>query len=32
MDVEFKYDDEDSTPGDAKLIVKQARPYPGRGK
>ena len=27
MDVEFKYDDEDSTPGDAKLIVKQARPY-----
>jgi pyruvate, water dikinase len=31
MDVEFKYDDEDSTPGDAKLIVKQARPYPGRG-
>jgi len=32
MDVEFKYDDEDGTPGDPKLIVKQARPYPGRGK
>jgi pyruvate, water dikinase len=29
MDVEFKFDDEDS-PGEApKLVVKQARPYPG---
>jgi phosphoenolpyruvate synthase/pyruvate phosphate dikinase len=31
MDVEFKFDDE--APGEvAKLAVKQARPYPGRGK
>jgi hypothetical protein len=31
MDVEFKFDD-DATPGEpAKLAVKQARPYPGRG-
>jgi hypothetical protein len=29
MDVEFKYDDEDGTPGDPKLVVKQARPYAG---
>lgn len=32
MDVEFKFDDEGATPGDAKLYVKQARPHPGRGK
>lgn len=29
MDVEFKFDDEDS-PGEVKLLVKQARPYPGQ--
>jgi hypothetical protein len=29
MDVEFKYDDEDGTPGVPKLVVKQARPYAG---
>jgi pyruvate, water dikinase len=29
MDVEFKFDSADG--GDAKLYVKQARPYPGRG-
>jgi hypothetical protein len=32
MDVEFKFDDEDSTDGKAHLLVKQARPYPGRNK
>jgi hypothetical protein len=32
MDIEFKFDDED-TPGEpAHLLVKQARPYPGRGE
>ena len=32
MDVEFKFDD-DGAPGEApKLAVKQARPYPGRGR
>lgn len=31
MDVEFKFDD-DETPGSPTLFVKQARPYPGRGK
>ncbi len=31
MDVEFKFDD-DQTPGTPALYVKQARPYPGRGK
>jgi hypothetical protein len=31
MDVEFKFDDEGSSDGKAKLFVKQARPYPGRG-
>lgn len=31
MDVEFKFDDE-ATPGAPTLYVKQARPYPGRGK
>jgi hypothetical protein len=31
MDVEFKFDDRDSTDGKAHLFVKQARPYPGRG-
>lgn len=31
MDVEFKFDD-DATPGNATLFVKQARPYPGRGQ
>jgi hypothetical protein len=31
MDVEFKFDDDGSTDGRAKLFVKQARPYPGRG-
>lgn len=30
MDVEFKFDDEDSTDGKAHLLIKQARPYPGR--
>jgi len=29
MDVEFKFDDEDSPGETPKLIVKQARPYPG---
>jgi pyruvate,water dikinase len=29
MDVEFKFDDEDSPGEPPKLIVKQARPYPG---
>lgn len=29
MDVEFKFDDEDS-PGQVRLLVKQARPYPGQ--
>jgi pyruvate,water dikinase len=32
MDVEFKYDDEDSPGEPAKLVVKQARPHPGRGQ
>lgn len=32
MDVEFKFEDEDSPGEPAKLLVKQARPYPGRGK
>jgi hypothetical protein len=31
MDVEFKFDDDDSSDGRAHLFVKQARPYPGRG-
>lgn len=31
MDVEFKFDD-DATPGNATLYIKQARPYPGRGQ
>jgi hypothetical protein len=31
MDVEFKFDDMDSSDGTARLYVKQARPYPGRG-
>ena len=30
MDVEFKFDDE-ATPGEPTLYIKQARPYPGRG-
>jgi len=30
MDVEFKFDDEDSPGETPKLIVKQARPYPGQ--
>jgi hypothetical protein len=29
MDVEFKFDDEDSPGETPKLVVKQARPYPG---
>jgi pyruvate, water dikinase len=32
MDVEFKYDDEESSGEPAKLLVKQARPHPGRGQ
>jgi pyruvate, water dikinase len=32
MDVEFKFDDEDSPGETPKLIVKQARPYPGPKK
>ena len=32
MDVEFKFDDADFTDGQAHLLVKQARPYPGRGQ
>jgi pyruvate,water dikinase len=33
MDVEFKFDDEDNAPGvGATLLVKQARPYRGRGQ
>jgi hypothetical protein len=32
MDVEFKYDDEDSPGQEARLLIKQARPHPGRGK
>jgi hypothetical protein len=31
MDVEFKFDDMDGTPGEPHLFIKQARPYPGRG-
>jgi len=31
MDVEFKFDDMDGTPGEPVLFIKQARPYPGRG-
>lgn len=31
MDVEFKFDDADSADGRPQLLVKQARPYPGRG-
>ncbi|MFT3712746.1 MAG: PEP/pyruvate-binding domain-containing protein [Archangium sp.] len=31
MDCEFKFDD-DATPGNATLYIKQARPYPGRGQ
>jgi len=31
MDVEFKFDDE-ATPGSPTLYIKQARPYPGRGR
>lgn len=30
MDVEFKFDDEESSDG-AQLFIKQARPHPGRG-
>jgi hypothetical protein len=30
MDVEFKYEDEGSPDGKAHLLVKQARPHPGR--
>jgi hypothetical protein len=30
MDVEFKFDD-DGAGGTARLFIKQARPYPGRG-
>lgn len=32
MDVEFKFDDEDSTDGASHLLVKQARPYPSPEK
>jgi hypothetical protein len=32
MDIEFKFDDEDSKDGLPHLLVKQARPYPGRGQ
>jgi Pyruvate phosphate dikinase, AMP/ATP-binding domain len=32
MDVEFKFDDEDSEDGKAHLVIKQARPYPGGDK
>lgn len=32
MDVEFKFDDADAPGQAATLWVKQARPYPGRGK
>ena len=31
MDVEFKFDDMEGTPGEPTLFIKQARPYPGRG-
>jgi len=32
MDIEFKFDDEEN-PGEApELFIKQARPYPGRGR
>jgi len=32
MDVEFKFDQDPEDPeGDIKLVIKQARPYPGRG-
>lgn len=31
MDIEFKFDDEDDPENPAHLLVKQARPYPGRG-
>jgi len=32
MDVEFKFDDEADPAGGASLYIKQARPYPGRGR
>ena len=32
MDVEFKFDDEDSPGETPKLVVKQARPYPGSSR
>jgi pyruvate, water dikinase len=32
MDVEFKFDDEESPGSTPRLYVKQARPYPGRGR
>ena len=33
MDVEFKFDtDLDAPDGEPKLVIKQARPYPGRGE
>jgi hypothetical protein len=32
MDVEFKFDDEDNPGGEPTLLVKQARPYRGRGQ
>lgn len=32
MDVEFKFDDEDSTDGTPHLLIKQARPYPDPAK
>lgn len=32
MDVEFKFDDEDSTDGTPHLLIKQARPYPSPEK
>lgn len=32
MDVEFKFDDDESPGERPKLYVKQARPYPGRGE
>ena len=32
MDLEFKFDTDDAVPGSpSQLVIKQARPYPGRG-
>ncbi len=32
MDIEFKFNTYEDEPGRSKLVIKQARPYPGRGR